>query len=87
MNQLTIRGFGKELERRIREVAREQGISLNQAVLRMLREAAGLEDGSSSCREVGASMDDLIGTWTDEEARELDDAVADFETIDEDMWR
>ena len=33
MNQLTVRGFGKALERRIRGVAKARGISLNQAAL------------------------------------------------------
>ena len=39
MKQLTIRGFDDELIRRIRAVAREEGLSLNQAVLRLLRES------------------------------------------------
>ncbi len=34
MNQLSIRGFDKELERRIREVAKKRHLSLNKAALR-----------------------------------------------------
>ncbi len=87
MSQLTIRGFDKRLDRRIRELARREGLSLNRAVLRLLRRGAGLEDGAPSSQIVGSSLDDLIGTWSDEEAREFNEAVADLETIDEAMWR
>jgi hypothetical protein len=87
-SQLTIRGFDAALERRIRETARREGISLNRAALRLLRRGAGLEvpaeDGDQT---VGSSLDDLIGTWTDDEAREFADAIADLEAVDEEMWR
>ena len=41
MNQLTVRGFDKELERRLRRTAKERGVSLNQAAPILLREGAG----------------------------------------------
>jgi hypothetical protein len=85
--QLTIRGFDAALERHIRTVARTQRISLNQAVLRVLRQGAGLEPGAENPRVIGAALDDLIGTWTAEEAREFDHAVHDFEHIDDELWR
>ncbi len=85
MKQLTIRGFDDTLERRIRDLARSEKISLNQAVLRLLRKGAGLEDDPGD--QIGSSLDDLIGTWTEEEGRAFDKAVSDFEVIDEEMWR
>ena len=86
--QLTIRGFDKELERRIRELAKRERLSLNQAALKLLRKATGL-DGESSARpdRVGAALDEHIGAWSDREAQELLDHVADFEVIDEEMWK
>ncbi len=87
MKQLTIRGFDPELERLVRELADREGISLNQAVLRLLRKGAGLERPKGAENVVGSSLDDLIGTWSDEEAQEVMDAVQDFETIDESLWR
>ncbi|WP_419946548.1 hypothetical protein [Candidatus Poriferisodalis sp.] len=35
---------------------------------------------------VGSSLDDLIGSWTPEEADEFDAAVADFQDIDVEPW-
>jgi hypothetical protein len=87
VRQLTLRGFDPELERRIQKVARDEGISLNQAVLRLLRKGAGLDTVKEDDDVVGAALDDLIGTWSDEEAEEFDRAVSDFDAIDEEMWR
>lgn len=87
MNQLTLKGFDEELVGRIRYFANQEGISLNQAALRLLRVGAGLNPSKDSGDTVGASLDHLIGTWTLEEAEALNNAVKDFEQIDESMWK
>ena len=86
MEQLTVRGFGDDLGAAVRRLAARERISLNQAALRLLRRGAGLSDGAEQAGGVGDSLDHLIGTWTAAEADELDAALADFETIDEDAW-
>ena len=45
MNQLTVRGFGPALARRIREVAKARGLSLNQAAVLLICQGAGLAAG------------------------------------------
>ena len=87
MNQLTIRGFDEELASRIRELARREEISLNRAVLRLLRRGAGLGEGSRDADIVGDSLDHLIGTWTEEELSEMDRALEDLSRVDEAKWR
>lgn len=89
MNGLTVRGFDPELERRLREVARERGISLNRAAILLLRRGAGLrEDGDVEPEgAVGDSLDAFFGGWTAAEAKAFGDAVAVFEEIDEAIWR
>ena len=86
MKQLTIRGLGDELARAIRLLANRDGTSLNRAALKLLRRGAGLERGQGR-DTVGASLDHLIGTWSDERAHEVERALRQFETIDEAMWR
>ena len=86
MNQFTIRGFDDELAGRIRQLASRQGISLNRAVLRLLRRGVGLRERNSSADTVGASLDHLIGTWTDEEAAEMNRALEELSHIDETVW-
>ena len=87
MKQLTIRGFDDALARRIRRVARAEGVSLNQAVIRLLQKGAGLDQSTDEPEVIGDALDHLIGTWSDDEAAELARAVGDFETIDLEMWR
>ena len=87
MHQLTIRGFDDELERRIRQLASAEGISLNRAVMKLLRRGAGLGDCRGDPNSVNDSLDHLIGTWTTEEAAELNRALEDLSRIDEEMWR
>ena len=87
MNQLTIRGFDDELASRIRELAHREGISLNRAVLRLLRRGAGLGDGNRNADTVGGSLDHLIGTWTEEEAAEMGRVLEELSHVDEAKWR
>lgn len=86
MKQLTVRGFEPELAREIERLAKREGLSLNQAALRLLSRGAGLEKPTVTENVVGESLDHLIGTWTDEEAAIIERATADFEQIDETMW-
>ncbi len=87
MTQLTLRGFDKELERRLREEARREGISLNRAALRLLRRGAGLESPNAQSDVVGGALDDLAGAWSETDAREFQAAVEVFEEVDEELWR
>lgn len=87
MRQLTLRGFDKELERRLREVAKTRGVSLNQAALILLREGAGLVEPRRGARAVGDSLDRLIGTWSVEEEAAFLEALRAFETVDPSLWR
>ena len=87
MDQLTVRGFGDDLGSALRRLAAQERISLNQAALRLLRRGAGLADGAEQVERVGSSLDHLIGSWTLEEADQLDEALDAFETIDADSWK
>lgn len=86
MNQLTVRGFDKELERRLRQVAKERGVSLNQAALILLRQGAGLGRDRGPAQIVGDSLDDLIGSWSANDERAFQQAIEVFETIDPHLW-
>ena len=85
MNQLTIRGFDAELATYIQDLARREGISLNRAVMRLIRRGADLDLDDADV--VGSSLDHLMGTWSAEEADRIDRALVDFSRIDEAMWK
>jgi hypothetical protein len=87
MTQLTIRSDDTELIERLEKLCREEGLSLNQAALRLMKKGAGLEGPAAQRGDrVGSSLDEFIGTWTDDEAEGLNQAVEDLEKIDRSLW-
>ena len=86
VKQLTVRGFDDELSASLRRLAKSEGISLNQAALRLLRKGAGLTDSKGNPNTVGHSLDDFIGVWSREEAESFDTALEVFEIVDESAW-
>lgn len=85
-HQLTIR-YDDDLATEIEEIAHQEGLSLNQAVVRLLRKGAGLDQPRERAAAIGGSLDWFIGSWDEEEAKGFDAAVEEFERIDEELWR
>jgi hypothetical protein len=55
--------------------------------VRLLRKGACLEEPALARGAIGHSLDWFIGSWTEEQAEELERALADFEMVDEESWR
>lgn len=87
MDQLSLRGFDKELARRIRDLARREHVSLNKAALLLMRRGAGLVDAQPSQATVGDALDQFIGRWSSADEKRLLDSIAPFETVDEALWK
>ena len=87
MKQLTIRVADAELERRIVDLAEEEGLSMNQVAVRLLAKGAGLWYDKQPTTTVGDSLDDLAGTWTEAEEASFLKSTALFEMIDEELWQ
>ena len=87
MRQLSLRGFDKELERRIRELARREKISLNKAALALMRRGAGIGASPEASTTVGEALDSFVGRWSSRDERRLLDSIAACEAVDPDLWR
>jgi len=87
MDQLSLRGFDKELARRIRELARREHVSLNKAALLLMRRGAGLLDPVPSETTVGDALDGFIGRWSSADEKRLLRSIAALETVDEALWK
>ena len=83
MDHLSLRVYDKELERRLRELARHEGVSLNKAALLLLRRGAGLLESSQSSVAVGDALDRFIGRWSVANERRLLESIAACETVGE----
>ena len=82
MSQITLRDVPRELDHRLRELARAQNKSLNRTIIGVLMESLHLGDGRDRKRD----MSDLAGTWSAEEAEEFDANTRVFEQLDDEMW-
>jgi hypothetical protein len=85
IDQLTLRGLDPRVQREIRALAKREGISLNRAALRLLEKGAGIgQPDAADC--IGSSLDHLIGTWTDQDARAFLESIQSCEQIDAELW-
>ena len=78
-SRITIRNVDEDLSRRLRAISAQAGESLNATVLRILRDAVGVD----------ARRKRLLryATWTDEECEEFNAVLREMRTVDEKMWK
>jgi len=84
MKAITLRNIPPEVQRAIRAKAKELGISMNRAVLELLQERIG------KSRKRGTKytdLDHLFGAWSQAEADEFDQALAEQRRIYPEDWR
>ena len=79
--QYTIRGIPTDVDAALRERARAEGKSLNEAVIDALTEGAGLNGARHKRRD----LSDIAGTWKPDKG--FDEAIAAQDQVDEDLWR
>ena len=83
---ISLRGIDNETAARLKEEAKRRRVSVNALILDLIK--SGVEAGSRMRRRrVYHDLDALAGTWTAEEASEFLKAVADFEEVDQELWR
>ena len=79
--QYTIRRIPKPIEDAIRERARSTGKSLNEAVVDVLADGAGVRGVPRKRRD----LSDIAGTWKADKT--FDSVIAEHDRIDKDLWR
>ena len=81
MAQYTIRKVPASVDRMLRERARTEGKSLNEAAIEALQAGLGLSEVPVEFDD----LDDLIGTWQHDP--DTDQALADQDVVDPELWR
>jgi hypothetical protein len=84
MKTITLRNLPPDLEHELEREARASGSSLAATVIRRLRSAMGLDRTGAPTRH--DDLDDLAGTWSDEEADAFDRVLAGQRVIDDELW-
>lgn len=83
MKHLTVRNIPPEVSEALEEERHRSQMSLNQTVIRLLRQALGVNGKGSKSNGLAK----LAGTWTAEEHERFEAAIAITEQIDEELWR
>lgn len=84
MKTLTIRGIDPLLSEAIKIRAQKNNESINKTALKILREAVGLSD--NPVYKTYHDLDNLAGTWSEEDEIEFNKNIQDFGKIDKEMW-
>jgi len=85
MGAMTIRGLDDTTITALKEKAKQEGTSINAALVKILRKELGIEKKKHTA--VYHDLDHLAGTWDKKDLAEFQKNVKDFETIDEKMWK
>ena len=86
MANLSVRGVEEKSLRRLKETARRRGISVNRLIADVLNAEAGIFRSAKPLVEHD-DLDKLAGTWSKQDSREFERAIASFEQIDKELWR
>ena len=85
MGAIMIRGIDEATARILKERAEKEGISVNAVLLKTLREFLGL--GKKRRTAIYDDLDHLAGTWSEKDFVEFQNRIADFETVDDKLWK
>lgn len=86
MADISLRGLDDNTAKRLKSEARRRGLSVNTFVIQLIRQGIGLRKPENR-QETHHDLDSLAGTWSEDEVSTFLKAVADFEQIDEALWR
>jgi len=78
---LTIRNLPPGLADALEREKRRSGKSLNQTVIDLLGQGLGTQGVRSN------GLGRLAGGWSEDELRDFERATAQFEAVDEELWR
>ncbi len=78
MSTMTIRGLDELTIKALKEKAKQEGTSVNAALVKLLQEELGLKKKKRTV--VHNDLDHLAGTWSDKDYKEFQKKMRDFET-------
>jgi hypothetical protein len=76
--------LGPEVEQNLRQLAAEEGKTIEQWVEELLMQKA---EASNISRARAAFLDQFTAQWTKQQAEELDAALAEMRTVNPEDWK
>ena len=85
MKSITIHGLDDVLDKQLREKAKKQGLSLNKTIKELL--AKSLELNRKKKKDNREEFMELFGVWSENDLKEFNSAVSEFNQVDPGDWR
>jgi len=85
MSTMTIRGLDDLTVKTLKEKAKQEGTSVNAALVKLLQKELGIKKKRRTI--VYNDLDHLAGTWNDKDYKEFLKKMKDFEKIDKSIWK
>lgn len=85
MKAVTIRGIEPEVSEKLKLTAAEQGKSINQLTIDIIKESLGLKKENKYSREYD-DLDDLFGRWSENEFKKINAKINKERQIDQNLW-
>lgn len=85
MASMSIRGIDQQILLRLKDQAKQERISLNSLMLRLLQGGGSVQQPTAVAKF--DDIDALAGTWSEQEALDFAHQTAAFAEVDEALWR
>jgi hypothetical protein len=85
MKSITIHGIDEPVLKLLKTHARNSGESLNMTVKKMLEKSLGVS--SSQTQPHRKDFEAFCGVWGNEEKKDFEKSIADFENIEDSEWK
>ena len=86
MKTITVRGLDGALSESLKREAEQQGKSINQFILDLLRERLGIKKAKKFTVAYN-DMDHLFGRWSEKDFKKIQRAIDAERKIDEELWQ
>ena len=86
MKAITIRGIDPEVAKKLKSKATQEGKSINQLTLEIIKTGLGVKTGKRYSRQYD-DLDDLFGKWDDDQYKEIQGKIDQGRQIDQELWR
>lgn len=87
LTNIQLRGLDEQLIHTLKQTALKKKISTNKLILTLLQQALEPESESKRGPHVYHDLDSFAGTWSHQETKAFLKNTADFEKIDEELWK
>ena len=86
MKAITIRGIDTAVSSKLKQIAKEEGKSVNQLVLDIIKQNIGLQKQKKFTHRYN-DLDHLFGKWSQTEFKRIQGTVDNQRKIDTELWQ